>query len=312
MSLRAAFLALGLVAWAAPGLAGNGAAPACSDRAPDPITAPTAAGEKCQQAIAKEGAKFLKSKTSTLSKCLLKSAPGTCPAAADTAKIEQAALEGHGEDREGVRRRRRRRPASRASYNDLTDDAAISSCMLSQHNAIAQTPRPERDRHLDRGLAGAGHRQQGAREVRLAGRQDRRRHRPRHPGGARTSASPADQGRDRRRPRADLRRVHRLGRRRPAERREDRGQGREDPRVRGVEHRRRSAARARAAGCPGLRLRRSRDGRRALRVPPVPGLPERRLLRRAAVRRDAARLRRARTGRASRPRWTPPRRARSS
>lgn len=135
MSFRAAFLALGLAALAAPALAGK-TGPVCPDRAPDPIIAPTAAGEKCQQAIAKEGAKFLKSKTSTLSKCLLKSAPGSCPAAADTAKIEQAAIKATekitkacGDDAAQA--------GLASSYQAETDEVMISSCTLSQHNAFA-------------------------------------------------------------------------------------------------------------------------------------------------------------------------------
>ena len=135
MSFRAAVFALGLAAWAAPALAGA-PAPACPDRTPRSISAPSAAGLKCQQAIAKESAKFLKSKTSTLSKCLLKSAPGTCPSAADTAKIEQAALKATakianacGDDAAQA--------GLASAYNTLTDDAPISSCTLSQHNAIA-------------------------------------------------------------------------------------------------------------------------------------------------------------------------------
>jgi parallel beta-helix repeat protein len=135
MSFRAAFLAAALAAWATPALAGNGS-PACPDRAPDPITAPAEAGEKCQTAIAKEGAKFLKAKTSALSKCLLKSAPGTCPTAADTAKIESAALKAEdkiakacGDDAAQA--------ALSTSYRTLTSEEAIAGCTLSQHNAFA-------------------------------------------------------------------------------------------------------------------------------------------------------------------------------
>ena len=108
----------------------------CPDRTPRRSPLPGEAGEKCQQAIAKEGAKFLKTKTSTLSKCLLKSAPGACPAANDTTKIEQAA-------RRPPRRSRRPAPTTRASrrsatpYATLTDENTIGSCVLSQHNAIA-------------------------------------------------------------------------------------------------------------------------------------------------------------------------------
>jgi parallel beta-helix repeat protein len=136
LSLRIPLFALGLAAGAAPALAGNGAPPTCADRAPAAISAPTDAGLKCQQAIAKNGAKFLKTKTAALSKCLLRSAPGSCPTAADTAKIEGAAVKAAekiakacGDDAAQA--------GLASSYKDLADDAVVSSCTLSQHNAIA-------------------------------------------------------------------------------------------------------------------------------------------------------------------------------
>jgi parallel beta-helix repeat protein len=132
---RVALLALFSSVLAGTASAGNGA-PTCPDRTPIQITAPTASGEKCQKAIAKEGAKFLKTKTSALSKCLLKSPAGSCPAAADTAKIELAALKASdkiakacGDDAAQA--------ALVSSYNTSTDDAVVSSCVLSQHNAVA-------------------------------------------------------------------------------------------------------------------------------------------------------------------------------
>ena len=135
MKFFATCLALGLALLATPAVAGAGG-PVCPDRSPDPITAPGEAGVKCQQAIAKEGAKFLKTKTGALSKCLLKSAPGSCPAAADTTKIEQAALKAT----EKIAKACADDAAQAAlgsSYQSLTDDSAISSCALSQHNAVA-------------------------------------------------------------------------------------------------------------------------------------------------------------------------------
>jgi parallel beta-helix repeat protein len=135
MLLRSSFLAVALVASATQAGAGI-EPPACPDRAPAAITVPTEAGEKCQQAIAKEGAKFLKTKTGALAKCLLKSPAGTCPTAADTEKVESAALKASekiakacGEDAAQA--------GLTSSYAALTDDATISSCTLSQHNAIA-------------------------------------------------------------------------------------------------------------------------------------------------------------------------------
>jgi parallel beta-helix repeat protein len=131
--LTAAAFALGL---AQRSLAGNGG-PLCPDRTPLAIAAPAAGSAKCQTAIAKEGAKFLKTKTSALSKCLMKSAPGVCPAAADVEKTEQAAQKAAekiakacGEDavQDGLS----------SSYGELADESSISSCMLSQHNAIAE------------------------------------------------------------------------------------------------------------------------------------------------------------------------------
>jgi parallel beta-helix repeat protein len=127
-------LTLALSLPAAPAFAGG--AVACPDRLPKPISAPGEAGEACQKAIAKEGTKFLKTKTSALQKCMLKSAPGACPSAADVGKIEDSAqnaaekiAKACGEDAAQA--------GLASAYASVADDAAISSCMLSQENAIA-------------------------------------------------------------------------------------------------------------------------------------------------------------------------------
>jgi parallel beta-helix repeat protein len=128
-------LTLALALPAAPAL-GGAAVLACPDRLPKAITAPAEAGGACQKAIAKEGTKFLKTKTSALQKCLLKSAPGACPSAADVGKIEGAAQKAAekiakacGDDAAQA--------GLASAYAAIADDAAISSCMLSQENAIA-------------------------------------------------------------------------------------------------------------------------------------------------------------------------------
>jgi parallel beta-helix repeat protein len=132
---RGALLVLFAAALAASASAGNGG-PACPDRTPLPIAAPGDAGAACQKAIAKEGAKFLKTKTSALSKCLLKQPTGACPTAADVAKVEQAAQKAAA----GIAKKcgdDAAQAALASSYSGLADDAAIGSCMLSQHNAVA-------------------------------------------------------------------------------------------------------------------------------------------------------------------------------
>lgn len=112
------------------------AAATCPDRAPAPITSATAAGLDCQEAIAKAGAKYLKAKLKTLSKCQANSEPGECPTAADTAKIEKAAAKavlainkacGADTAQAGLA----------SSYAGLTDDGVIAACSLSQQSAAA-------------------------------------------------------------------------------------------------------------------------------------------------------------------------------
>jgi parallel beta-helix repeat protein len=129
-------LGLALVFAAAPALAGGGGPFNCPDRTPRAIFAPGADAEKCQKAISKEGAKFVKTKTSALSKCLLKSEPGDCPAADDVAKIEQAAQKSS----EKIAKACADDAAQQAlgsAYGTSADENLIGSCLLSQHNAFA-------------------------------------------------------------------------------------------------------------------------------------------------------------------------------
>src|SRR4029453_10357506 len=67
-----------------------GAASTCSDRTPAAITPSAPASRKCQDAIAKAGAKFLKTQTKALPKCKPKQPAGACPLSPDTTKIEKA------------------------------------------------------------------------------------------------------------------------------------------------------------------------------------------------------------------------------
>lgn len=112
------------------------AAATCSDRTPASITVAAAASRKCQDTIAKAGAKYLGSKLKALSKCKLKAAAGTCPSADDTTKIEKAAAASAAKiskdcGTDSVQ------AGLASSYASLTDDGAISSCMLSQHSVVA-------------------------------------------------------------------------------------------------------------------------------------------------------------------------------
>ena len=114
-----------------------GAAVPCLDRTPAVITAPPLASAKCQEAIAKAGGKFMKAKVKTLAKCKLKNPAGTCPLPEEKAKIELAATKSAPVHQQGVPGRRRPgRPY--LVYGDLTDDALISSCTLSQLNVVAE------------------------------------------------------------------------------------------------------------------------------------------------------------------------------
>jgi len=133
MSRTLALMALATLA--VPHVAG--AAATCDDRTPAAITIATSAGRKCQDAIAKAGAKFLGTQLKTLSKCKAKQPAGSCPLATDTAKIEKAAAKAQlsitkqcGDDTAQA--------GLTSSYASGTDDAVISSCMLSQHDVAGR------------------------------------------------------------------------------------------------------------------------------------------------------------------------------
>ncbi len=111
----------------------------CEDRTPVAITTVAPAALKCQEKIALEGAKFLKAKLKALAGCRVnaKVATGDCPTAKDVEKIEKAAAtaalniaKACGDDAAQA--------GLTSSYASLTDDAPISSCMLSQHNVIGE------------------------------------------------------------------------------------------------------------------------------------------------------------------------------
>ena len=111
----------------------------CEDRTPAAITTVAPAALKCQEKIALEGAKFLKAKMRALAGCRVnkKVASGGCPTAKDVEKIEKAAAtataniaKACGDDAAQA--------GLTSTYASLTDDAPISSCMLSQHNVIGE------------------------------------------------------------------------------------------------------------------------------------------------------------------------------
>jgi parallel beta-helix repeat protein len=107
----------------------------CPDRVPAPITSVAAGARKCQEAIAKEAATFLKLQMTQLANCRLKQPAGTCPTSKETEKIEKAAIKATdkiakacGDDAA--------QSGLTSSYASGTDDAVISSCLLSQHNVV--------------------------------------------------------------------------------------------------------------------------------------------------------------------------------
>jgi parallel beta-helix repeat protein len=132
----ARLLGLAVLLASSPAFAGASGPFACEERTPRAITVPGAAGEKCQQAISKEGAKFLKTKTAALSKCLLKSAPGVCPEPKDVTKMEQAAAKASEKIAKACADDASQQALGNA-YATVTDENLIGSCMLSQHNAMA-------------------------------------------------------------------------------------------------------------------------------------------------------------------------------
>jgi parallel beta-helix repeat protein len=112
-------------------------AQSCPDRTPAAITAPSADSAKCQDAIAKAGGKFTKTKLKELAKCKLKNPAGACPTADVKAKIELAATKvsqsiGKACILDSVQ------DGLTSSYGDLIDENVISSCTLSQLNVAAE------------------------------------------------------------------------------------------------------------------------------------------------------------------------------
>jgi parallel beta-helix repeat protein len=108
----------------------------CPDRLPLAIAAPAADSVKCQTTIAKSALKFAKIKLKTSGKCLAKQEIGLCPDAKGTDKITATAMklaEKIAKDcaADSVQ------AGLTSSYAALADDAVITSCMLSQHNATA-------------------------------------------------------------------------------------------------------------------------------------------------------------------------------
>jgi parallel beta-helix repeat protein len=109
------------------------AAQACPDRTPASITTVAEASLKCQKTIAKVGSKFAKAKFKELSKCRLKEPTGSCPTAKNVEKIEKAAVKGQDKINKDCGLDSVQAGLT-SSYKNETDDAVISSCMLSQHN----------------------------------------------------------------------------------------------------------------------------------------------------------------------------------
>jgi parallel beta-helix repeat protein len=113
------------------------AAVTCSDRTAAAITSVAAESRACQEAIAKESAKFLKTKMKTLAKCRTKQDAGACPTTGDTDKIHEAAVKAT----EGIAAACGDDAAQAgltSSYAGGTTDAAISSCTLSQHSVVGE------------------------------------------------------------------------------------------------------------------------------------------------------------------------------
>jgi len=109
----------------------------CADRTPSAITLAAADSRKCQDTIAKAGAKFLKAQMKTLSKCQLKQPAGSCPTTDDTDKINKAADKAASSINKVCGTDSVQAGLS-SSYAAGTDDAVISSCMLSQHSVTGR------------------------------------------------------------------------------------------------------------------------------------------------------------------------------
>jgi len=77
--MRSGIVLIVLSALATLPIAANAADVSCPDRTPRPIVAPTAASAKCQDAIAKAGSRFVKTKLKTPLR--LRTSPGRRPLA---------------------------------------------------------------------------------------------------------------------------------------------------------------------------------------------------------------------------------------
>ncbi len=108
----------------------------CPDRMPAAITAPAATSVKCQKTIDKVGVGFAKTKLKALGKCMAAQVPGACPDVKTADKITAAASKGAVKIATACATDSVQAGLA-TSYNALTDDAPIASCMLSQHNASA-------------------------------------------------------------------------------------------------------------------------------------------------------------------------------
>lgn len=108
----------------------------CPDKAPAAITAVGDAALKCQETIAKESGKYLKTKLKTLSSCKTKNAAGACPTAGDTTKLHSAAAKA-AEKITKTCGTDAAQAALTSTYNGSTDDTIISSCVLGQHSVVA-------------------------------------------------------------------------------------------------------------------------------------------------------------------------------
>lgn len=131
--MRRSLVLIAVGALIAPQVAG---AAVCPDLAPGPITAASTASIKCQDAIAKAGAKYIGAKLKTLAKCRQSQPHGTCPTAADVAKIDKAAASAAASIAKACGTDAAQAGLA-SSYNAGTDDAVISSCTLSQNSVSA-------------------------------------------------------------------------------------------------------------------------------------------------------------------------------
>ena len=118
---------------------GARAAVSCPDRTPAAVTAPPLTSAKCQDAIAKAGGKFMKTKLKALAKCKLVGPAGACPTLRPdvTLKIQKAA----NKSAESIAKNcldNTIQGGLTSTYGDGTDENVIGSCTLSQLNVAAE------------------------------------------------------------------------------------------------------------------------------------------------------------------------------